>query len=482
MLDGDGLELGGGTDWVGGLEDGFELFKSTADSFDAKQVPEDGLADIPSDEDEDIVVLDVLESDGAGVQVDEGEQADDDTIHTHTLGTGFRSQALDGVKSLERSVGEGVDDVEEEVGGESTLTNFEVGDTYAGVLGPFGTETTVDGQHDSADECTDDEDLAARHAVCKSHTSQGTDAGSDRVNQVEDELHVGIVSDGLVDAQVEVTETVTGELTEDTHEDDHQETPAGSVGLDESGVVIPALVRGIELDGILEFLPFQFDDGVVLDSVSVVLGQESLGLGIATIGKEPARGFGEEPDGENNNTGWETLEDEGQAPLKVAVDLLGTESDGGGWDGSSEPTAVVESGKTSTPLRGSNFDDVRGGGASKDGDTETENETTSNELILGICGRDDGRTNANDNSSDEHASTTSETISEGAGEPGTDDTSDGVDGEDDRGTLSEIVSCDEAILVVLHTVDGSHQRAIVAVCARAQESDEAANVEDDGLL
>lgn len=62
------------------------------------------------------------------------------------------------------------------------------------------------------------------------------------------------------------------------------------------------------------------------------------------------------------------------------------------WYGSSEPSTVVEGGETSTPLRGSDFDDVRGGGAGQNGDTETEDETPSNELFFGHGGCDNGGT------------------------------------------------------------------------------------------
>jgi len=64
LLDGDGLQLGGRLDWVRGVEDNFEFLEGTADSLDAKEVPDDTLDDVPSDEDEDVVVLDILEAIG----------------------------------------------------------------------------------------------------------------------------------------------------------------------------------------------------------------------------------------------------------------------------------------------------------------------------------------------------------------------------------------------------------------------------------
>jgi hypothetical protein len=58
------------------------------------------------------------------------------------------------------------------------------------------------------------------------------------------------------------------------------------------------------------------------------------------------------------------------------------------WDRTSEPTAVVEGGKATTPLWGSDFNDVGRSSAGHDGYTETENETTSDELFL-VVGRGD---------------------------------------------------------------------------------------------
>lgn len=121
--DSDGAALLGSGDGVPGAEDVLEFFEGAANGLDTEEVPEDGLDDVPADEDEDVVVLDVLEGDGTSVQVDEGDGADNNGVHGHTLGTSGGLQALDGVESLERSVGEGVDDVEEVEEGDGTTTN-----------------------------------------------------------------------------------------------------------------------------------------------------------------------------------------------------------------------------------------------------------------------------------------------------------------------------------------------------------------------
>ncbi|CAG8643597.1 2891_t:CDS:1, partial [Acaulospora colombiana] len=61
------------------------------------------------------------------------------------------------------------------------------------------------------------------------------------------------------------------------------------------------------------------------------------------------------------------------------------------WDRTSEPTAVVEGGKATTPLWGSDLNDVGRSSASHDGYTETENETAGNELLLVVSRGNDCR-------------------------------------------------------------------------------------------
>ena len=57
------------------------------------------------------------------------------------------------------------------------------------------------------------------------------------------------------------------------------------------------LVRGGELDTLLEFLPLKLDGRVVAQAVSMILGEESYGLLIATVGAVPTSTLQEEPDG-----------------------------------------------------------------------------------------------------------------------------------------------------------------------------------------
>lgn len=145
-------------------------------------------------------------------------------------------------------------------------------------------------------------------------------------------------------------------------------------------------------------------------------GQEGTSILVTASSHQPTGRLGQEPDGGDDDHGRSSLEDEGETPGEIAVDLGAAESDTGGRDGSSEPAAVVETGHATTPLRRADLNAVgrsRGGedwrrssdqSRSKQGskrglhtgDAETEDEATSNELVAVIGGGDDGSSKAND--------------------------------------------------------------------------------------
>ena len=130
------------------------------------------------------------------------------------------------------------------------------------------------------------------------------------------------------------------------------------MGLDELGVIPPALVGTVELDRFLELLPLELDNWVALDTITMVLGQESLGLGIAAVGQEPTRRLWKQENGEDDNASWDALQGERKTPRQVVSDLGRSEGDCGSGDASTEPTAVVEGCETSSPLRRGNLDGI----------------------------------------------------------------------------------------------------------------------------
>ena len=109
-------------------------------------------------------MLDVLQGDRTRKHVDETENIDNDTVHSHTLRTSSCRQALDRVECLKWCVCERVDDVEEEVCGNCTTADLEVLCAYFH-LGPACRQSAVDSKQYCANKGTDYEYLSAGHTV-----------------------------------------------------------------------------------------------------------------------------------------------------------------------------------------------------------------------------------------------------------------------------------------------------------------------------
>ena len=86
-----------------------------------EQPPRRGLDDIPADKDVDILVPDVMQSDGARELIDEAHGVDDEGAQRETLGTRRGFERLGRYHGLQRRVGETEDDIEEKVRRQRTL-------------------------------------------------------------------------------------------------------------------------------------------------------------------------------------------------------------------------------------------------------------------------------------------------------------------------------------------------------------------------
>jgi hypothetical protein len=280
------LRLGGG-DWVPGREDLVELFQCPALGFNSEEVPQERLNTIPTNKDEDVVVLDVSEGNWASERVDERDDIDNRLVSSHSFGTGVGLQTFDWVQCLQRRVCERVDKVEEEVSSKSALSEADV----AQVTGQFDLESSVDGQHDSTDKGTDPKDLTPWHFISECNTSVCTGSRDEGDGQVENELHGGVITQEFEDLGVEVAKTVARELTKDAHKDDHQASPSGVVTDEQAGVVVPALVSSVKVNTFPELLPLEGNPWGVGIIGTVVLDQEIASFLLTTAQEEPARRF-----------------------------------------------------------------------------------------------------------------------------------------------------------------------------------------------
>jgi len=226
------------------------------------------------------------------------------------------------------------------------------GDDDLGVV-EGGGETRVGGEGKRAQKGAGDEDDTAGHAVGERDGGEGADGRETLVENVVAELG-GDLGDAevLKDDGVEVSETVARELTEDGDHEHLSHSPAAVVGEEERAVVPPHLVDAVELDALPHLVDLELDELGVGVVVAVELDEEGNGLLLAAVGHEETGGLGEEHDGGHDDDAGGGLEDQGNAPRVVAVNVVGAEGDDGGRDGTTEPTAVVETGATATPVRG----------------------------------------------------------------------------------------------------------------------------------
>lgn len=143
------VQAEGSLDWVGLLVHPLQLFESTALRLDTEvngvsidksswaegnglvglkvinipeHPPEEDLNEIPTDKDPEVVGGNVAETNGRGELTDETDGADHEAGQGQTLGTSGSLQSFSGDDTLQRSVGEGENDVEEVVECQGSLT------------------------------------------------------------------------------------------------------------------------------------------------------------------------------------------------------------------------------------------------------------------------------------------------------------------------------------------------------------------------
>jgi hypothetical protein len=101
-------------DRVLGLEDAIELFESAVLGLGHHEVEDGRLHEIPDDENDVSLPLDVLESHGPRELTEHATGVDGKGGEGHALGTHLEGEDLDGVQGLERGETDGIDGAEDE--------------------------------------------------------------------------------------------------------------------------------------------------------------------------------------------------------------------------------------------------------------------------------------------------------------------------------------------------------------------------------
>lgn len=190
---------------------------------------------------------------------------------------------------------------------------------------------------------------------------------------VDTELSGGVGdTDGVEDlGEVVGDETVTGPLREEGNGDDDPHAASVTGGGEQAAVTDVSGNGAIELDGGLDLLVLVKDERVLVVAVRVVVTEDVESLLLTTLGDQPTRGLGNEPDEEDLGDGGESLEGRGDTPRPSVLDVEGTEGRPGGDDSTRVPERVVEGSQLGTVGGVGQLRDEEGSGVGSEGQTET---------------------------------------------------------------------------------------------------------------
>ena len=136
----------------------------------------------------------------------------------------------------------------------------------------------------------------------------------------------------------------------------------------------------IELQIFLVLGQLKLDPRRVRIAVSVPFGQKRSCLLTFAMGKEPSRRLGQEQGKQGNDSGEEKLKPERDQPRVVALDLQTSSSSTGSQDGSNQPSGVAKTSDDTTLHGMSSLHDPDGTSSGGNGDTEADEETTTDDL------------------------------------------------------------------------------------------------------
>lgn len=217
-------------------------------------------------------------------------------------------------------------------------------------------------------------------------------------------------------------------------------------------------------------------------AISVPFGQEIARLLAFAMGKEPPRGLGEEHGEGHNNSGEEKLKPERDQPRVVALDLKASASGTGSQDGSDQPSGVAKTGDDATLHGMSSLDDPDGTRTSGNGDTEADEETTTDDLTFRSIGHSSRLNDCSDDDegrADQHADTASKAINGGSHERKSCHTSDLMHGRNETGPDALVLAIEMGEEVFLVVEQTAQQHAIVSVHGLAEKADQESKPQKD---
>lgn len=215
----------------------------------------------------------------------------------------------------------------------------------------------------------------------------------------EDELHAGLAkidvhflnlvgdTSSLEHSGDEVVDsTVTSPLTENGNDTIAGKTVAGSLGLEQSTIIPPALVTTVHIEVLLVLAELHSDPDAVLIALAVEASENIFGISVTATSIQPTRRLGEPPGEEENESGEEDLEPNWDLPGLVACKRSRATSDTSSENRSNKPEGVVKTRDDTAMGRMGSLDDMERTSSGHDGHSETEQEATSHELANGVVG------------------------------------------------------------------------------------------------
>lgn len=409
--------------------------------------------------------INLLEGAARGLGVEEVDDGEEDGVHggeegvgAPTVGTG--SVNHDGSDHDDEEVPEPVGDGGGSVGLCAGLERVDLGGVQPGERQPGSTEEgdvgketdsgslggsggTGDQSAESQDhgstlaDGSDEEELAATDTLNSKPRSSGEDRVDDHVDTTEEESHVVVGTDGLLEENGEVVDdgVATGELLHHLRRGTENETSEvlGLSTSEESRERSLAALVSSGSNGLLDGLNLGHDLGGVAGS-TVETSKNSLSLFTTIVCEEPTRRLGKLHHHDENDGSKDNLESDGESPNK-GVRAIGTAIVDPVSDQRSDgDVTALDADELSTVVRLTALGLVGRDGGGVDTVSDTSDCSTDDELGCGAtAGGDssdlDNDTDNHDDSTEEDGVATTETVTEVEDEESTEEATDSVDGD-----------------------------------------------------
>lgn len=199
----------------------------------------------------------------------------------------------------------------------------------------------------------------------------------------------------------------------------------------------------LERNGLLDLMELDVDQLIVLVALRVVFVHDLLGLLELTLGNQPARRLGHEPDKHDLEQRRDRLQQARRAPRPVAGDVVGAKRHPGADERAQVPQRVVDGGIDGAVLRVHELGDEQRRRAVRDGDAEAEQQAAHDEERNVHAQREQHDADDHDGAADDDAGAPPEEVRavrhKGDGEHAADGEGGGDEAEDGGAGVVEVV-------------------------------------------